>query len=115
MEPLFSFRARTAFRRRALAGSRHRCGHCRGHHRSRQTESHYRGSRRPEKALNADTLVFHALIATFTFDPCKALETRGGGRGSKLTLFETEGGIDPSYRKHAGTTIGKGKHDCCAE
>jgi len=37
----------------------------------------------------AGIAVFHGLITALTFDPCKPLKTRGGGRGSKLTLTET--------------------------
>ena len=33
----------------------------------------------------AGIAVFHGLIMALTFDPCKPLKTRGGGRGSKLT------------------------------
>jgi len=37
----------------------------------------------------AGIAVFHGLIMALTFDPCKPLKTRGGGRGSTLTLYET--------------------------
>ena len=37
----------------------------------------------------AGIAVFHGLIMALTFDPCKPLKTRRGGRGSKLTLCET--------------------------
>ena len=37
----------------------------------------------------AGIAVFHGLIMALTFDPCKPLKKRGGGRGSKLTLCET--------------------------
>jgi len=37
----------------------------------------------------AGVAVFHASIMALTFDPCNSLETRGGGRGSKLIIFET--------------------------
>ena len=33
----------------------------------------------------AGIAVFHGLIMALTFDPCKPLKTRGGGRGSRLT------------------------------
>jgi hypothetical protein len=33
----------------------------------------------------AGIAVFHGLIMALTFDPCKPLKTRGGGRGSTLT------------------------------
>src|ERR1035437_5160943 len=34
----------------------------------------------------AGIAVFHGLIMALTFDACKPLKTRGGGRGSKPTL-----------------------------
>jgi hypothetical protein len=37
----------------------------------------------------AGIAVFHDLIMALTFDPCKPLKTRRGGRGSTLTLCET--------------------------
>jgi hypothetical protein len=37
----------------------------------------------------AGIAVFDGLIMALTIDPCKPLKTRGGGRGSKLTLCAT--------------------------
>jgi hypothetical protein len=49
----------------------------------------------------AGIAVFHGLIMALTFDPCKPLKTRGGGRGSTLTLCSPKPAQVKQGQKHS--------------
>jgi len=51
----------------------------------------------------AGIAVFHRLMMALTYDPCKPLKTRRGGRGSTLTLRETVPFSLPSLSKYEPT------------